>query len=260
MLKATQIFSLTLSALLLAGTASAQQEPTQVTGQAAKTAQKPVEKAPLIEEKATDIMFPTWIKVGKGDKMIRHDLVSLAVRTKTIFKVKVYGFGLYVDMKGAAPAVKPYVNKKWKELMKDRNFDKAVLSDKFGKTLRLAMARDVDADDMAEAFEDALKPRLKTYLKKASAEDRKKGDAAVKQFQGFFTKECEEDQVLVFSWLPGGRLLTSIDGKKLPEIKNVALCWALFDVYLGEDPISDNGKEAFVKALPKKVKALKANK
>ncbi len=143
-------------------------------------------------------------------------------------------------------------------MRKDRNFEKAVLSDKFGKTLRLAMARDVDAEDMAEAFDDALKPRVKSFLKKASAEDRKKGEAAVKQFQGFFTKECEEDQVLVFSWLPGGRLQTSIDGKKMPEIKNAALCWALFDVYVGEDPISDNGKEAFVKALPKKVKAYQA--
>lgn len=249
MLKVTQFVTLTLSSLLLTGLAAAQ------TAQSAPKAQ---EKAPQIEEKATDIMFPSWIKVGKGENMVRHDAVSLAVRTKTIFKVKVYAYGLYLDMKGAAPLVQPYVDKKWKDLMKDRNFEKAVLSDKFGKTLRLAMARDVDAEDMADAFDDALKPRVKTFLKKGTAEDRQKGEAAVKQFQGFFTKECEEDQVLVFTWLPGGRLLTSIDGKKMPEIKNHALCWALFDVYVGEDPISKNGKEAFVKALPKKVKALKA--
>lgn len=270
MFKATQFFALTLSTLLVAGAAVAQdveitsgfakfgQEPVPVTGEVSKTAQEPVKKAPQLEEPATDIKFPAWIHVGKGESKARHDAISLAVRTKTWFKVKVYAFGLYFDMKAAAPHLKPYANKKWKDLMKDRNFEKALLSDKFGKTLRLAMARDVDADDMSEAFEDSLKPRIKTYTKKGTDADRTNGTAAIKKFQGFFTKECKEDQVLVFTWLPGGRLLTSIDGKQMPEIKNAALCWALFDVYLGEDPISENGKEEFCKQMPKKLKELQA--
>ncbi len=259
MLKASQLLALTLSTILAVGTATAQKkEPVQVTGTTAKTDQEPIQKAPQIEEPATEIKFPAWIHVGKGESKSRHDAVSLAVRTKTWFKVKVYAFGLYVDLKGAAPHLKPYANKKWKELMKDRNFEKAVLSDKYGKTLRLAMARDVDADDMSDAFEEALKPRIKAFTKKGTEKDRTQAAAAIKKFQGYFTKECEEDQVLVFTWLPGGRLLTSIDGKQMPEIKNLALCHALFDVYVGEDPISENGKEEFCKQLPKKLKALKA--
>ncbi|NQU49848.1 MAG: chalcone isomerase family protein [Planctomycetes bacterium] len=260
-----QFFALSFSMLALASAAvgleRGRQEPIPVPGKAAATEQAPVQiKAPNLEESATDHKHPAWLYVGSGEKKARHDAVALAVRTKTWFKVKVYSFGLYLDLDAAAPLVKPFANKKWKDLMKDRNFDKALLNDKVGKTVRLKMARDVDADDMSEAFEDSLKPRIKTYNKKGTAEDRQASDAAIKKFQGYFTKECKENQVLVFTALPGGRLLTSIDGKQMPEIKNMALTWALFDIYLGDDPISENGKEAFVKALPTKLETRAAKK
>jgi hypothetical protein len=265
MRKPLHFFALSLSMLALASAAVGQergrQEPITVTGKAGATEQAPAQvKAPNLEESATDHKHPAWLYVGSGEKKARHDAVALAVRTKTWFKVKVYSFGLYVDLAAAAPLVKPFANKKWKDLMKDRNFDKALLNDKVGKTVRLKMARDVDAEDMSDAFEESLKPRIKTFNKKGTAEDRQAGDAAIKKFQGYFKKECKEDQVLVFTALPGGRLQTSIDGKQMPEIKNKALAWALFDIYLGDDPISENGKEAFVKALPKKLKALAAKK
>lgn len=215
------------------------------------------QKAPKVEEKATDTFFPAWFKFGKGDDRRTHNLVALGIRKKTIFKVKVYSFGLYLDAQAAQPKLQRFMSQKSKALLKDRNFDKAVLADGIGKTIRLVMVRDVDADDMAEAFEDSLKPRIKAYTKKQSAEQVKAATDSLAKFRGYFKKEAKDGQVMQFTALPGGRLLTSIDGKAMPEIKSSALSWALFDIYLGKDPISDSAKEKFVKGLPSVLKAAK---
>jgi Chalcone isomerase like len=257
MLRLLILLALTLPTL----PAAAQQSSTKPAAGKA-TAQQPAvkaqaKKAPTVKESASGLTFPTWITVGAKDKPSTHALVGLGIRKKTIFRVKVYAFGFYIDVNAAQAQLKPYMAKSTKKLLKDRTFDRALTSDKFGKTLRLVMARDVDADDMEEAFEDALKPRIKQFLKKATEADRGKGTAALKKFQAYFTKELEKKHELIFTWLPGGNLYTTIQGKKFPVIKNEALCWALFDVYLGDDPISDDGKETIVKALPKVMKQAK---
>jgi chalcone isomerase-like protein len=222
-------------------------------------AQEPVAKptpaptpvaAPFVEEKATDAMFPKWIQYGKGEAVSTHHLAGLGVRKKTIFRVKVYAFGFYLDSAAAAAKVKPLVGRKLKDMMKDRKLDAALLDDSFGKTIRLVMARDVDADDMAEAFEDSLKSRIKKYTAKMDEKQKKAATDALTKFRGYFKTEAKEDQILQFTWLPGGRLQTKIDGKVSPEIKNLALCHALFHVYLGNDPISESGKEKILKGLP----------
>jgi hypothetical protein len=206
--------------------------------------------APLVEEKATDAMFPEWIQYGKGEALTTHHLAGLGVRKKTIFRVKVYAFGFYLDSAAASAKLKPLVGRKMKDMMKDRKLDAALLDDQFGKTIRLVMARDVDADDMAEAFEDSLKSRIKKYTAKMDEKQQQAATDALTKFRGYFKTEAKEDQVLQFTWLPGGRLLTTIDGKDSPEIKNLALCHSLFHVYLGNDPISESGKEAILKGLP----------
>jgi len=207
--------------------------------------------APLVEEKATDAMFPEWIQFGKGEAVTTHHLAGLGVRKKTIFRVKVYAFGFYLDSAAVGAKLKPLVGRKLKDMMKDRKLDAALLDDSFGKTIRLVMARDVDADDMAEAFEDSLKSRIKKYTAKMDEKQKKAATDSLAKLRGYFKAEAKEDQVLQFTWLPGGRLLTTIDGKTSPEIKNLALCHSLFHVYLGNDPISESGKEAILKGLPK---------
>jgi hypothetical protein len=59
------------------------------------------------------------------------------------------------------------------------------------------------------------------------------------------TKESE----IVFSCAPDGTLRTSVKGEVQSEIASPTLCWALFDVYLGEKPISGGGKKNIGKAF-----------
>ena len=214
--------------------------------------------APLVEEKATDAMFPEWIQHGKGEAVSTHHLAGLGVRKKTIFRVKVYAFGFYLDSDAAAAKVNLLVGRKLKDMMKDRKLDAALLDDSFGKTIRLVMARDVDAEDMAEAFEDSLKSRIKSYTAKLDEKGQQAANDALSKFRDYYKTEAKEGQVLQFTWLPGGRLLTNIDGKASAEIKNLALCHALFHVYLGDDPISESGKEEILKGLPAALAKAKA--
>ncbi|MCH2101463.1 MAG: chalcone isomerase family protein [Planctomycetes bacterium] len=218
------------------------------------------EEAPQIEEKATDAMFPTWIKHGKGDSAKTHHLAGMGVRKKTVFRVKVYAFGFYLDSSAAAKIIQPLVGRKMKVMMKDGALEKALLDDSYGKTLRLVMARTVDAEDMAEAFDESLKLRIKDSTAKLSDEEKKAANKALTKFRGYFKDPAKEGQVLEFSWLPSGRLLTTIDGKVLPEIKNFALCHALFHIYVGNDPISESGKEAILNGLPAALKVGQAKK
>ncbi len=54
---------------------------------------------------------------------------------------------------------------------------------------------------------------------------------------------------LLFSWTRI-TLGVSIHGKPAGEIESAALCWALFDVYLGEKPITSDGKKTVIGRLP----------
>ncbi len=77
------------------------------------------------------------------------------------------------------------------------------------------------------------------------------GEEALLQFRSLFdveklTKETE----LIFTWLPGGRLRSSIQGQAQAEIRSAALCWALFDVYLGAKPISKSSKKSVIARFP----------
>jgi hypothetical protein len=207
---------------------------------------------PTVEEPSTDVEFPVRLTVV--DKKTTHELAGMGVRVKKKFfmKFKVYAVGFYIDEKAALPVLrKSAADLSVKKLEDSKDFRKALLSDKFGKTVRLVMVRDVDADTMAEAFEDSLWPRMKARTKETK--DRTAAKAALDKFRGFFEKEAEEDQVMDFTWVPGGKLYAVVDGKKFPVVQNEALCWALFDIYLGDDPISDDAKTNIFGALRAKL-------
>ena len=55
---------------------------------------------------------------------------------------------------------------------------------------------------------------------------------------------------LLFSCTPGGTLSSLVKGESKPPIESRALCWALFDVYLGDKPISGDGKKSVIQHFP----------
>ena len=199
----------------------------------------------IVHERSSGVAFPVQLTVPGTDMVQR--ITGTGIRTKTFLKVKVYAFGLYVDPEGARTALADYVGMEPKALEKNDDFFGEVLNQDFGMTLRLVMTRDVGGDDMAEAFDGALRPRVQ----RAAAEMAMPGgEAALDQFRGFFNvEEMTTESEIVFSCAPDGTLRTSVKGEAQPEISSDALCWALFDVYLGEKPISGGGKKNIGKAF-----------
>ena len=194
-----------------------------------------------VAEPNTKVKFPTELQAPSGPQL----LAGTGVRTRTMLKVKVYAFGLYVDAAGARTALAAWRGKGSADLARDPSLYTELLKGAFPMTLRLVMTRNVGADQMAEAFNDALGPRV------AQAEQRGMtgGAEALAQFRAFFTDRLAEGTELVFA-RSETKLTVSIGGKQVGEIDNAALAWALFDVYLGEKPISSDGKKTVVARMP----------
>lgn len=203
------------------------------------------EQPGMVKEPETGHLFPTFLQAPRGEKSAREDLLGVGVREKTIFKVNVYAMGLYVDLSAALPVLKKAVGQRTlKQAKKEQAFHDAFLNDDFGKTLRWVMARDVGGEDIAEAFRDSLEPRIKKA--KLDEQERAAAEQALRTFRGWFDKELAEDTELRFHWEPGAKLHVYVGGEKKGVIQNLALCRAMFDVYLGADPISSSAKTNFI--------------
>ena len=199
----------------------------------------------MIIESETGVRFPALIGTPAGDSLV---LMGTGVRTRTILKVKVYAFGLYVDPVGARAHLATFSGIPGYDLEKDEAFYDALLAVQFDMGLRLVMTRNVSADVMAGAFDDALRPRVEAAAREGSLSG---GVAALDTFRGFFdVGELTEGSELLFLCDPAGTLHTRIKGEPAPTIDSPALCWALFDVYLGEDPISRDAKRGLILGFP----------
>lgn len=170
---------------------------------------------------------------------VPHQLIGTGLRDRTIFRVKIYAFGLYVDPEGARSALSPFAGIPASTLRRDERFYRRLLELDFAMTLRLVMLRSVDGANIAKAFNDALRRRM---AREPAVLDRFRAN--------FDVAEVADGTEIVFSCSPVGRLTSSVGGRVRPPIDSRPLCRALFDVYLGETPISDPGKRNVIAGFP----------
>jgi hypothetical protein len=187
--------------------------------------------------------FPAQIQTPAGI----YVLTGTGVRSRTVLKVKVYTFGLYMDPDRARATLAPWRGKSAAELAHDLSLSDELLKGSIPMTLRLEMARDVGARQMVEAFDDALAPRVA----QATQRGMPGGTDALARFRALFASELTKGTELLFTCTPANSMLVSIGGRPVGAIENRALCWALFDVYLGARPISPEGKRTVIARMPK---------
>ena len=200
----------------------------------------------LVTEKHTKIQFPVQRPADRGVE--RLDLTGIGLRTKTIFKVKVYAVALYVDPYGAQETVGAYTDHTADQLRGSRRFYEILCEDNFTKSLVLTFARDVGGDDVAEAFAKSVPPRLHTALYSKEMPD---ASADLETFKAFFdTSKFKKGSTIELTWHPDHRLTTTVDGVVKPAIESPGLCWALFDTYLGRDPIQTKIKNQLISTFP----------
>ena len=202
-------------------------------------------QVPTVPEPSSNVPFPLSMTVADGSRQV---LMGTGIRTRTFLKVKVYAFGLYVDSAAARGALGTFAGQSPRELERNAGFYEAILAMPFGMSMRLVMTRNVGGDQMAEAFDGALRPRVQ---RAAAERDMQGGEAALEQFRGFFNvEELTSGTEIVLTCAAGGTMHTTVGGAARDPVTSPALCWALFDVYLGADPISGDGKKSIIANFP----------
>lgn len=199
-----------------------------------------------VHEPLSGTSFPVSLTPPGG--ATPHWITGVALRQRTIFQVNIYAFGLYVDAEGARESLSRFTGMSASMLETDGSFYQQLLDLDFAMTLRLVMLRAVDGDDLAEAFEEVLRPRLAGVV---PSMDGPKEGGVLGRFRDYFDVEVvEAGTEIAFSCGPAGRLIISVGRAAHPVLDSLDLCRALFDVYLGVDPISWEGKRNVIAGFP----------
>lgn len=139
----------------------------------------------------------------------KHLLLNgLGVREATVFNVKVYVAGLYLEQKSADAS--------------------AILAADQVKRLVMSFKRDVDADDLTEAFHDGFEKVLGEAGMKAMGAKIGKLDAAL--------RDVKEGQKIIISYVPGTGTTIEVGGKAGGTIPGLDFAQALLGIFIGPTP------------------------
>lgn len=166
--------------------------------------------APVAAKSLAGKNFPATVKAG--DKTLK--LNGVGMRKATMFKVKVYAAGLYVE-----------------ETAKDA---KAILGKDQAWRLDLKFVRDVDQEKMAEAFVEGFD------------KNGHKGQMAGAKKLGAMLGDMADNDVLSFAYVPGKGVTVKHNGKRKGSIAGAKFAQALLTVWLGKEPPNPELKEGLL--------------
>jgi hypothetical protein len=194
----------------------------------------------FVTEPKTGLRLPGEFCV-RGQTSDCAPLAGMGVRVKRIagVGVKVYACGLYVHPKQARDALgDAHVGRGVAEVAGDQAVFDALLRDaRVTKTVRLTFARNLDSAKIADALSERLRPALG------------KDSKSLRTFETYFDGVTFlKGQSLTFS-ADGGKLTTSIRGKRVGVIDDAEMCVALFDAYLGKNPVVPGAKKSLGEKL-----------
>lgn len=172
-----------------------------------------------VQESSTGKSFPAEVSFSHDGVDYTLSVTGTAVRKKYAV-AKVYGMAHY--MQDAAKS------------SREEAFT-AALTDGKAKQITMDFARDVGPDKIQDAYREGFK-------KNATAEELQEIQALVDQFAGYFDKDVKENEQYILRWLPGGVVLTTVQGQEKPAITSATFARVLWSIWLGKDSIVDRGK------------------
>jgi aromatic ring-cleaving dioxygenase len=136
-------------------------------------------------------------------------LNGMGVRKATIFRVKVYVAGLYLERRSRSAA--------------------DIIRSEQTKRLDVVLLRDVDRDDAVDAWREGLKK---------NGADMAKLKTRFDQLAGWISNLSEHD-TLSFLYVPGSGVTMFVKGQRKGTIAGADFASALFSIWLGPDPADE---------------------
>jgi len=177
--------------------------------------------AGAITEPKTKTEYPDQITVGD----LTLVATGVGLREKTFAKVDVYSIVSYVA-EGA-------------EFDGDKDSNGLAAAD-VPKRIQMDLRRGFSRKKLIGAFDDVIK---KNY------DDMSAFEADMETFFAYFERDAEEHDQIIFEYLPGRGLVTTLNGEAKGTITNPAFVEALWTVWFGKKPASGGLKEDLLKAL-----------
>lgn len=162
-----------------------------------------------------------------ADKVGNMSLLGVALRTKTMLKVKVYACGLYVADSALAGSLAAYKGKPAsKELYRE------LVSGDFEKQITMKFTRDLSSDQIQGGFRESLS---------SANADASKSNLFVQYFN-----DVKSGQEATIHWVPPGTLEVNVAGLGKPPIPDRKFAEAVLSIWLGDKPVQDDIKRDLV--------------
>jgi long-chain acyl-CoA synthetase len=174
--------------------------------------------AAAIVEPDTETEYPDEVTATVGGQTVTMQVTGVALREKTFLKVDVYTIVSYVDATvelGDDPAATL------------RTVDAA-------KRLQMDLCRGVGRDKLMDSFTGVIDDNY---------DDTSAFAADLETFLAYFQRDAQEDDRIVFEYLPGIGLITSLNGEVRGTIDNPAFVEALWSVWFGRKPADEGMQE-----------------
>ena len=174
-----------------------------------------------ITEPKTKTEYPDKVTVTVGGEEVTLVATGVGLREKTFAKVDVYSIVSYVQ-EGA--------------LLDDQGHDAGygLMMAEVPKRIQMDLRRGFSRKKLIDAFEGVIK---KNY------DDMSAFEADMATFFAYFERDAEEKDQLIFDYVPGGGLTTTLNGEVKGTIDNSAFVQALWTVWFGKKPASGGLKK-----------------
>ncbi|XP_077252424.1 chalcone-flavanone isomerase family protein [Tasmannia lanceolata] len=210
-----------------------------------------VGSAEFVVEPGTKVKFPSVVSVpGCSNSLV---LLGTGYREKVfaIIGVKVYAAGLYVN-----PSITAQLND-WKgksaaQILEDSSLVRTVFEAPSEKSLQIVLVRDVDGKTFWDALNDAISPRIKV----PTSVDEFALSTFCNTFQG---RPLKQGTFIFLTWVEPSKMLVSISSDGFPsnvnaKIESINVSSSLFNVFLGDAPVSPQLKVSVANGLAMSLK------
>ncbi|XP_055823998.1 fatty-acid-binding protein 3, chloroplastic [Solanum dulcamara] len=205
-----------------------------------------VGSAEYTEEPATKVKFQRSLSLPGCSNLL--SLLGTGYREKVfaIIGVKVYAAGLYVN-DSVFSRLDAWQGHSAADIQQDPSLFNKIFEADLEKSLLIVLVRDIDGKTFWDALDEAISPRIKS----PTADDK----SALSTFRGVFQgKPLKKETSIFLTWVDPTKMLVSLSFDGMPSsvdatIESPNVASALFDVFLGGDPVSPSLKGSVAKGL-----------